>query len=456
MQEGDWTLLISKIKQREVIPVIGPDLVRVPLGGELVTYERYVARQLAQVPEYKLTQKDFDHLKVMLEQATLNDVMSVCVKKDATTWPYDLHDKVWRIVNNAQLPVPPALTQLAQITDFDLFVTSTFDPLLERALKQHGSLETKIYQSSKPEDIENTQKARKDGRRFLYYLFGKASEGNYDFAICDVELLRLLIKLHDIRYRPPILFDRLRDRHLLLLGLNFSDWLARFFLWLAKGRTDQNLPNRALREYLADQKVGEDQTFVLFLEHFSDTTRVVGVDPERFVEELYRRWSGGAQPPGDNEGPKPPPEMPKDGVFISYSRTDKAAVQTLYTQLNREGIPAWYDAGLGAGDKWKEKIRRYIANCSVFIPLVSAEALQRKVSVFREEWQQAVQLDKKYFGTGRSSIVPIVVDQKDDILKAPQAAEGLPEEFAQAHMYHCPGGEAGQDLIDCLRKLLRK
>ena len=65
-------------------------------------------------------------------------------------------------------------------------------------------------------------------------------------------------------------------------------------------------------------------------------------------------------------------------IFLSYSRTDRASVETLYAKLNVESIPAWYDAGLQAGDVWKEKIRKCIANCSIFIPLVSIEALRRE------------------------------------------------------------------------------
>ena len=38
------------------------------------------------------------------------------------------------ILKDAQFEPPPALRQLAAITDFDLFVSTTFDPLLETAI----------------------------------------------------------------------------------------------------------------------------------------------------------------------------------------------------------------------------------------------------------------------------------------------------------------------------------
>src|SRR5271165_2238803 len=415
MEEEDWIHLIDQIKQGNVIPVIGPDLVRVPLDGKLVTYEHYVAQQLAQRPEYNLTTQDFRKplglseedlerpLAEVLERATLNDVIAVCVKKIPAKWPINLHTQVWQIVNSAQqLPVPPALTQLAQITDFDLFVTSTFDPMLERALGgQETNLTTGSYKGSLEDDIEDPEKARKERRRLLYYLFGKAEKTNYHWAICEVEILRLLVKLHDGKYRPTHLFDELRQKHLLLLGVNFRDWLARFFLWLAKNR--EILPNRELKEYLADTRVSNDTPLVLFLDYFSDTTTVVRAEPEDFVAELHQRWSAEAPlvtPPAPQPTTsEPPAEMPQKAVFLSYSRGDQAAVETLYGNLTRESIPVWYDATeLGAGDLWKVKVRQYINSCRAFIPVVSSNALRLDQSEFRAEWKQAVDLESLRYG----------------------------------------------------------
>src|SRR3974390_3211470 len=229
MKEWDWASLVNQIKEHKLIPVLGPDLMRVPCGDGSITYERYIAQQLAQMPKYKLTDADFDRFGVTLNDATLNDVVSVLKKKYLEDWPFELHGQVWNIVNESPVPIPDALKQLAKITDFDLVVTSTFDPLMERALRERGPLETRIYRRSEKEDMADLPKdVGKRADRFLYYLFGRAEPGREDFPICDEELLRVLIKLHDAKYRPKRLFDALREKHLLLLGVNFSDWLARF------------------------------------------------------------------------------------------------------------------------------------------------------------------------------------------------------------------------------------
>jgi TIR domain/SIR2-like domain len=461
MKDSDWWALITSIREQRLIPVIGPSVIRVPFADRSITYERYISQQLAEDPDYKLVEGDFQQLGVTFDQATLSDVVAVCARRHVRHYPYELHDKVWRIVNDPQFPIPPALTQLSKIKALDLFVTATFDPLMARALKANGSLEELVYRRSAGGETADLPKDfRRSGRRFLYYLFGKAARGREDFAICEVELLRTLVKLHDGRYKPRRLFDALRENHLLLLGVNFGDWLARFFLWLAKDRGNASSQNQELREYFDDPKVDQDRSLVVFLQQFSNSTVVVGDEPEDFVSELYRRWSiegsGVGLTVSEGSSPKPPEEMQKGAIFLSYSRTDRVAAETLYTKLRDAGLSVWYDAGLRGGQVWEEKIHQYIENCGAFIPLVSSQTLRRSKGEFRAEWEQASDLDRRHFGTGKTSIVPVVVDDGDDILKAPHECDGLPAEFSRAQMYHCPRGEPSQSLIDALFKLVKR
>jgi len=456
MEDADWSLLITSIRDRKLIPVIGPNLIRVPFLGQSLTYEQYIAKRLADHPAYKITDEDLRPLGVTLAQASLNEIVSACVKKHISHWPFELHAHVWQIVNESQFAIPQALKQLAEIAPLDLFVSATFDPLLATALQSNGQLEELIYRRSDRDPADLPKDVRKDARRVLYYLFGKAEPGREDFAICEVELLRSVVRLHDAKYRPKRLFDALREKHLLLLGVNFDDWLARFFLWLARDRAGAGSKQLEVREYLDDPKADQDRSLVVFLQHFSDSTVVVGDEPEEFVSELYRRWTGDSRSGQiGTTALETPKEMPTGAVFLSYSRGDKEAVGTLFENLRRNGIPVWYDAGLKAGDLWEEKIRKYIDSCGVFVPLVSVQALSRTKSEFRAEWLQAVNLDKRKFGTGETLIMPVVVDDEDVILKAPQDFS-LPKEFASAQMYHCPRGEPSQGLIDSLRGRLQK
>ena len=63
---------------------------------------------------------------------TLNDV--VCCYLGNRGRREEAYTRLRSIMREASLEPPVALRQLAQLTDFDLFVSTTFDPLLEQAV----------------------------------------------------------------------------------------------------------------------------------------------------------------------------------------------------------------------------------------------------------------------------------------------------------------------------------
>src|SRR5262249_43275723 len=158
------------------------------------------------------------------------------------------------------------------------------------------------------------------------HLFGKVSTSP-EYVICDEDLLENLHALQDDTRRPKLLFDELRDNHLLILGCGLSDWLARFFLRTAKARPLSM--SRAGREILVDSRAGRDQNLVLFLEQFSYNTRIIPGDPAEFVGELSDRWE--QRHPPVVQGLVPPREPASataaGAVFISYASENVDAVR---------------------------------------------------------------------------------------------------------------------------------
>ena len=81
------------------------------------------------------------------------------------------------ILRDANFAPPLALRQLAQITDFDLFVTTTFDPLLEQAINDErfgGAQSTEViaYAPNRVADLP-TERDRLQ-RPVVYHLLGRA------------------------------------------------------------------------------------------------------------------------------------------------------------------------------------------------------------------------------------------------------------------------------------------
>jgi len=63
-------------------------------------------------------------------------------------------------------------------------------------------------------------------------------------------------------------------------------------------------------------------------------------------------------------------------IFISYRRADQAWAQLLHSRLQAEGIDAWYDAQVGAGQDWRIATAKALEDSRIFVLLFSENAAQ--------------------------------------------------------------------------------
>jgi hypothetical protein len=283
-------------------------------------------------------------------------------------------------------------------------------------------------------------------RPVVYHLFGKLS-ASPTYVISDEDLLEFICALQSEHLVPEKLFYELEHNHLLFIGSNFTNWLARLFLRMAKR---QRLSDpRDVGEVLADDHSSEDDRLVSFLQQVSVRTRIY-VGAERFVEELHARWQARRKPAAASGGATParflPParEMPDNAVFISYAREDLAAVQQIKAGLEAAGITTWFDIDrLEAGDDYDRKIRDYIARCSYFIPVVSAATQRRLEGYFRREWSYAMDRARN-MADGALFILPVSIDATT------AAAALVPDKFKALHFTPLPGGQVTPELTQRL------
>ena len=132
--EDAWDDLLNYIEERRVIPIIGPDLLRVQTDSGLRPLYVWLAEKLA-------ARLSVDAASLP-QPLSLNDV--VCSYLGQRGRREEAYTRVRSIMREVDFDPPPALKQLADITDFDLFVTTTFDPLLEKAinLQRYGGQPT--------------------------------------------------------------------------------------------------------------------------------------------------------------------------------------------------------------------------------------------------------------------------------------------------------------------------
>ena len=112
-------------------------------------------------------------------------------------------------------------------------------------------------------------------------------------------------------------------------------------------------------------------------------------------------------------------------IFISYSRSDSALVEQLYSRLAGRGKRVWYDRkDISYGGNFMDEIRQGIRTARYFVPLFShhIEAEKNDAHVYRNEWDEAIQLS---ISLGRTYIIP-VVEEGFDFYKA-----SIPEKMKQ-------------------------
>jgi hypothetical protein len=267
-------------------------------------------------------------------------------------------------------------------------------------------------------------------------------------------MLEFICALQSEHLTPEKLFHELEHNHLLLIGSDFSNWLARLFLRMAKRKRLSD--PRDVSEVFADDHTLKDARLVSFLQQVSVRTRVYG-GAEGFVAELHARWSQRqpAAAPAKAAAAAPqrfmPPsrEMPENAIFISYAREDLPAVQRLKTAMDAAGLTTWFDLDrLEGGDDYDRKIRANIQRCSFFVPVISATTQHRHEAYFRREWSYAVDRARN-IAEGAVFIVPVCIDD------TAEADALVPEQFKAVHIVRLGGGEPTPEFLRRFQELFR-
>jgi len=441
--EDAWDDLLNYIEERRVIPIIGPDLLRVQTDRGLRPLYEWLAEKLA-------ARLSVD-VAGLPQPLTLNDVMCSFLGQHGRR--EEAYTRLRSILREVQFEPPLALRQLAQITDFDLFVTTTFDPLLEQALnmeRHRGEPSTEVIAYAPNRVIDLPAERGQLQRTVLYHLLGRLS-ASPTYVVSDEDMLEFICALQSEHLTPEKLFHELEHNHLLLIGSDFSNWLARMFLRMAKRKRLSD--PRDVSEVFADDHTMQDGRLVAFLQQVSVRTRVFG-GAEAFVAELHERWSRRQRPTQAPTGGRTPQrflppsrEMPENAIFISYAREDLPAVQRLKVGMDAAGLTTWFDLDrLEGGDDYDRKIHANIARCSFFLPVISATTQRRHEAYFRREWSYAVDRTRN-LADGAKFLLPVCIDD------TPESEALVPEQFKALHIVRMPGGEPSSEFLLRLQDL---
>ncbi len=282
--EDAWDDLLNYIEERRVIPIIGPELLRVQTDRGLRLLYDWLAEKLA-----ARLQVDTSGLPQPL---SLNDVVCCYLgqrgrREEAYTRLRVDHAR--GRVRAAARPAPArADHRFRPVRDHDV-----------RPAARAGDQPRALSAASRPPRSSPMRRtasptfpssAASCSAPVVYHLLGRLS-ASPTYVISDEDMLEFICALQCEHLTPEKLFHELEHNHLLLIGSDFSNWLARLFLRMAKR---QRLSDpRDVGEVLADDHTMQDERLVAFLQQVSVRTRVYG-GAESFVAELHARWTQAA------------------------------------------------------------------------------------------------------------------------------------------------------------------
>ncbi|MDO9312847.1 MAG: toll/interleukin-1 receptor domain-containing protein [Nitrosomonas sp.] len=426
-----WSELTRFVRDGALIPITGSELLEIPnAAGGSKNFYTLVAEELAQ-------RLDVDSPQHTGERA-LNEVACSYLAKPRSR-AEELYPQVKEVVEELEqsVPIPKALDDLAALP-VKLFVTTTFDNLLVRAIEQRhpawaGRIRQIEYSPVRKGDLDTTQLS--DGPPVVFHLFGRATSMP-EYAVTEEDVLEFMHALQSQEGRPENLFRLLQQKNLLIVGCGFVDWLARFFIRLgvstrlsaASGKTDWFI-----------ERAASTSEFVAFLDNFSRSTKHFSLGPvefvARFAEKLPRDLVLTPAPRAPAARRDPARDILDGALFLSYASEDRAIAERIQQALDHNGIDCWFDRQqLIGGDDWESKIIRNVNACSLFVLILSRHTLTQQDRFFRHEWDEAFKRSIGFAANARF-LIPVAID---DIQPNDPA---LPLKLGQTNWERLPEGE---------------
>ena len=256
LNDNEWNVLLSAIGAGRVIPVVGDQLIRAL--AVTVPLIRQVAEELASA---------FGLKRSRAKPLRLNEVVTRLLSGEKRAPLKTLYDHIHQFIGRSNFQIPNHLRLLAKISHFNLFLTTTFDPTFERALNEVRFAEVTRTQVC-PFSIKGWQDIpdwKENIGTCLTYLLGRSGTTPRSFSIWDADAIDSVLHFHDLikdGRSLPYLQRALRECDLLFLGVNLTDWLARFFLRVARQDSPTSDPDYC--EYLTERGDDVAESFVAY------------------------------------------------------------------------------------------------------------------------------------------------------------------------------------------------
>ena len=447
MNEEFWGDLLDRIRDQTLVTVLGTNVTVVNGDNAGQTLSSLIGERLAE--RFPGT---------VSPGMTMDEAVAAFLRERGRD---QVELRMYSAINSIIKELDPepgaALRDLAAIDDLHLFVSTTPDRLLAKALNEARfrgrptrEIPFSLNQSTSEQEC-NQEKAEKTDSVVLS-LFGQSAAAP-QYAIHEEDRLEWIhALLSEAAGIPEWLNYQLKNQPMLFIGCELPDWFGRFLLRLS---SKLRLSMESTPFFLAGCSTSEGPSSLsTFLEMYCRQTLVQQLDlePTEFVAELRRRWDEkrpkGPAAPALPVGPAGPVLRDKSEIFISYRREDAAAAHRLCDEITALGGEAWLDSHrLSPGDAWQQEIlSRIRRSVQLFIPIISANTERTGEGYVFREWHEAEERARSMLG--RRFIVPVVVDEDYD--GDPRRFERIPDAFRDFDFGQAPAGKPDERLVEML------
>ena len=151
-----------------------------------------------------------------------------------------IYYQVNTILGSAEFVPSLRLQRLLSIRQFPFVITTSFTPVVEQTMSSIWKDELRVMRFNNNPSENNDIKSGTDLRKpTIYYMFGKVGEGAHKYVLTDTDMLDFVASWlsNDNKARPKNLCNELKEKYLLMLGNNYSNWLFRF-IWYSMRKSD--------------------------------------------------------------------------------------------------------------------------------------------------------------------------------------------------------------------------
>jgi len=422
----DWDELLDFITEKKLVPVLGKEMYAYREEGKIFPIDSFLSRKILEL--HKIN----DYTTSSLAEAVNYLEIEKRVK------PMDIIRKLKSIVKEINFELP-ALDQFLKISDLSYFInTAVYNNVLEKIITDSRRQPVTSINFSLNETFPDCPEPDKLTSPFVFNVFGSLLN-TVDPALSEEDMLEYTGSFNEKMSKATNIINALKNKHLLFIGCSFPDWMVRFALRLLSSEPMHEWGSK--RTIIIVNDPTQQRTDLNeFLKNYDVVTYEGGT--AAFVNELHTQWKK-----------RNPNAGPGKSIFLSYTRADTAAVESMKQGIEQLGnITCWYDKReLEPGDDWREKIVVNIRKADLFMPLISANSLEHEDGYVQKEWLQGTNewIFRNAAKTEGKYLVPVVIDESK------LYSDKISKHFdPKINITKVPEGKPNTEFLDDIKKIL--